>query len=67
MLFYFYFLHLTFTFLALLILGLLVKKTDLVLPPQSVCLSYCQRIIRKHFQNTCLVVFQFARHLYVGT
>ena len=63
MLFYFYFLYLTFTFLALFILGLLAKKTDLVLPPQSVCLNYCQRIIRKHFQNTCLVVFSICSML----
>ena len=34
---------------------------------QSVCLIYCQRTNRKHFKNPCLVIFQFLRHLYVGT
>ena len=60
---FFTFLYSTFSFLTFLILRLLAKRTNL----GQICLINCQQNNRNHFQNLCLVVFQFFRHLYVGT
>ena len=68
--FIFIFLYFRFSFLALLILRLLAKRIGLVLSspkPQSVCLIYFPRTSYTHFQNPCLVFFQFLRHFHFGT
>ena len=48
-----------YSFPAFLIYAYLQKEQIWFYPLRSVCLIYYQRTNRKHFQNPCLVIFQF--------